>query len=289
MNKQEKGITLIALIITIVILIILAGVAIGAINNNNLIGYASEAANRFKDKQNKENTILTEYEDWFNNDDIIDDVPDNPNEDDSAEPKEELSCVKGGTKHNFNVSYLAIDEIDHRTIKECSDCGYKEYSRIENHEWTGGGYCEHCFYDPYALCDQVGHALYTTIEPTCSNEGKRECIRCGAYEVISRVDHKFVRVSYIEATCSNVSKEELTCDFGCGETKVVQGTETNMNNHKSLVTLYEKYDSSEHKKMIKCLACESILQDWYKEVHEFEHLPSNVDHCVKCDEYVADF
>ena len=34
-NKKQKGITLIALVVTIVVLIILAGISIGAITGNN--------------------------------------------------------------------------------------------------------------------------------------------------------------------------------------------------------------------------------------------------------------
>ena len=60
--KQQKGITLLALIITIVILIILAGVAISTIQNTDIIGYANNAGNTYKQKQNKEEGILGEYE-----------------------------------------------------------------------------------------------------------------------------------------------------------------------------------------------------------------------------------
>ena len=41
--RQEKGITLIALIITIVVLLILAAVAIGTVTNSDIIGYANQA------------------------------------------------------------------------------------------------------------------------------------------------------------------------------------------------------------------------------------------------------
>ena len=46
-NKQERGITLIALVVTIVVLLILAGVSISlVINNNGVISKAKEAKNR---------------------------------------------------------------------------------------------------------------------------------------------------------------------------------------------------------------------------------------------------
>ena len=51
-NKQEKGITLIALVVTIVVLLILAGVSISLVlNNNGIISKAKEAKNRYAEAQ----------------------------------------------------------------------------------------------------------------------------------------------------------------------------------------------------------------------------------------------
>ena len=66
MNKKLKsklGITLIALVITIIILLILAGVTISSIVNGGLIGRASEA--EFK-------TRMAEYRDGLNYGEQID-------------------------------------------------------------------------------------------------------------------------------------------------------------------------------------------------------------------------
>ena len=62
-NKTEKGITLIALIITIVVLLILAAVAISSITNDGILSYANNAATGYQEAQGKENGILQEYED----------------------------------------------------------------------------------------------------------------------------------------------------------------------------------------------------------------------------------
>ena len=51
-NKQEKGITLIALVVTIVVLLILAGVSISLVlNNNGVISRAKEAKNQYAEEQ----------------------------------------------------------------------------------------------------------------------------------------------------------------------------------------------------------------------------------------------
>ena len=52
--KQNKGITLVALIITIIILLILSGVAINAINNTNLIAKSESAVETSKKKTAEE-------------------------------------------------------------------------------------------------------------------------------------------------------------------------------------------------------------------------------------------
>ena len=65
-NKQEKGITLIALVITIVVLLILAGVSLSLVlNNNGVISRAKEAKNRYAEAQTNEEKQLNEVSDWI--------------------------------------------------------------------------------------------------------------------------------------------------------------------------------------------------------------------------------
>ena len=62
--KKKKGITLIALIITIVILLILAGIVIASLTGDNgLFKRAQQARKNTLDAQNKENATLQGYED----------------------------------------------------------------------------------------------------------------------------------------------------------------------------------------------------------------------------------
>lgn len=61
--KNSTGITLIALIITIIILLILAGISIASLTQTGLFKKAKEAKQNTIDAQLKENTILNEYGD----------------------------------------------------------------------------------------------------------------------------------------------------------------------------------------------------------------------------------
>lgn len=62
-RKSEKGITLVALVITIILMLILAGVAISfALGENGLIKIAKQARNNYINAQEQENILLGEYE-----------------------------------------------------------------------------------------------------------------------------------------------------------------------------------------------------------------------------------
>ena len=59
MLREEKGITLVALIITIIVLIILAAVTIIAVQNTDLVGRAQNATITYAANQKYENETLT--------------------------------------------------------------------------------------------------------------------------------------------------------------------------------------------------------------------------------------
>ncbi len=63
MRKNNRGITLIALVITIIILLILAGVTIGQLTGNGLFDKAKLAKEKSEQAQEDENKILGNYED----------------------------------------------------------------------------------------------------------------------------------------------------------------------------------------------------------------------------------
>ena len=65
-KKQERGITLIALVVTIVVLLILAGVSISLVlNNNGVISKAKEAKNQYAEAQTNDEKQLNEVSDWI--------------------------------------------------------------------------------------------------------------------------------------------------------------------------------------------------------------------------------
>ena len=66
LNKKNKGITLIALVITIIILLILAGISISALTNQGLFKNAKEAQNATEKAEEEQGKILNEYEDEIN-------------------------------------------------------------------------------------------------------------------------------------------------------------------------------------------------------------------------------
>ena len=65
-SMGERGITLVALIVTIIVLLILAGVTISTIfGENGLINKAKTAAQKYKEQSELEKTKLGELENWI--------------------------------------------------------------------------------------------------------------------------------------------------------------------------------------------------------------------------------
>lgn len=64
--KEEYGITLVALAVTIIILLILAGISIQAITQTNLFGKTEQAKGEMDNAQKKENVTLSSYMDAIN-------------------------------------------------------------------------------------------------------------------------------------------------------------------------------------------------------------------------------
>lgn len=67
MFKAEKGITLVALVITIIVLIILAGVSIAAVSTFNIPGNAKTAAESYKANAVTENSTIEGYNSTISN------------------------------------------------------------------------------------------------------------------------------------------------------------------------------------------------------------------------------
>ena len=61
-GMKEKGITLVALVITIVILLILAGISISTLTNTGIFGKVKEAKNASENADKEQSQILSGYE-----------------------------------------------------------------------------------------------------------------------------------------------------------------------------------------------------------------------------------
>ena len=66
LSKKNKGITLVALVITIIILLILAGISISALTNTGIFGKAKDAKQKSDEAALDQNTKLDEYESEIN-------------------------------------------------------------------------------------------------------------------------------------------------------------------------------------------------------------------------------
>lgn len=88
--KREKGITLIALVVTIIILLILAGVSLGLLTGQNgIIDRSKESARKYNESSLNEQIKMNEIEQW------IDDV----------------NSGKGGTQENKSKGYFTATSL----------------------------------------------------------------------------------------------------------------------------------------------------------------------------------
>ena len=60
--KNSKAITLVALVITIVILLILAGISISALTNTGIFQKAKDAKSASENAERDEDTLISKYE-----------------------------------------------------------------------------------------------------------------------------------------------------------------------------------------------------------------------------------
>ena len=67
-RRKEKGITLVALVVTIIVLIILAGVTLNIVlDNDGIINKAKQAVGDYENSQREEQEMLGEIENYMNN------------------------------------------------------------------------------------------------------------------------------------------------------------------------------------------------------------------------------
>ena len=110
-KKNIKGITLVALVITIIILLILAGISIKALTQTGLFEKAKQAKQKSKDAQELENATLTNYENSIGK--YIDGNRENNNTFSSTELLNEPAIIPTSTANVIrNLNFQLKDSIE---------------------------------------------------------------------------------------------------------------------------------------------------------------------------------
>ena len=169
MKEKNKGITLIALIITIVVMLILVGVSVSILINSNLIGVAEKTATAYNQATQKETTLegitannktLTEY----------------------------VNATK--RKINFTIDGNTYEAYEGETwaewVERCYPNGTKNmlsedpvYNIVNVYyfgEWTSVGMNVNMFYHRSTFCYRVGDNWYRCpqyIDPIIEGAGYR--------------------------------------------------------------------------------------------------------------------
>ena len=202
--KKNRGITLIALIITIILLLILVGVSVNVIIKGNLFSNAQKAVDGTNAKVNEQQTIMDELmNEW---DEIEKDYCSHNWKD--GEILLQPTCTTTGKKQMVcencgNLLEVEIPALGHNYVNRvCTRCGEKE-----------PGCTTHTYGD-----------WVITKSPTCVAEGskKRTCTVCGVEEVETIPAtgvHTYGEWKVTkQATCTADGTKTKTCT-GCGATQ----------------------------------------------------------------------
>ena len=202
--KKNRGITLIALIITVILLLILVGVSVNVIIKGNLFSNAQKAVDGTNAKVNEQQTIMDELmNEW---DEMEVDFCSHIWKD--GETLLEPTCTEAGKKQ-----------------KVCENCGKLLEVEIpalghnyENRVFTRCGEAE-----PGCTTHTYGDWIITK-SPTCIAEGskKRTCTVCGVEKVETipaTGEHTYGEWQVTkQATCTADGTKTKTCT-GCGATQ----------------------------------------------------------------------
>ena len=227
--KKNRGITLIALIITVILLLILVGVSVNVIIKGNLFSNAQKAVDGTNAKVNEQQTIMDELmNEW---DEMEVDFCSHIWKD--GETLLEPTCTEAGKKQKVCENCGKLLEVEIPALghnyenRVCTRCGEKEPG-CENHtfgdwvitknatcvaEGSKKRTCTVCGVEEVETIPATGEHTYgewkVTKQATCTADGTKTktCTGCGATQsqVIAKSGHNFVN-----GTCSV-----------CGETLII--------------------------------------------------------------------
>ena len=227
--KKNKGITLIALIITIILLLILVGVSINLAIKGNLFGSAEKAVSATNDKVGKQQSIIDELMDEF---DAMEAEICSHIWKDGAILKES-TCTAEGKKQKVCENCKKVIEIEtpalgHNFVNRvCTRCGEKEpgctthtygdWVITKNATCVAEGSkkrtCTVCGVEEVETIPATGVHTYgewqVTKQATCTADGTKTktCTVCGATQSqsIAKLGH-----NYVNGTCTRCGeKQEL--------------------------------------------------------------------------------
>ena len=132
MKKKSNGITLVALVITIILLLILAGISISALTNTGIFGKAKEAKDASENAEKEQKQTLSEYEKELNKYTAQELTNDKVNK---------VLSETTGAESAYSGDYVEEDTNDSSTLKNIDGKSIaKNITNFKNSVNANGGY-----------------------------------------------------------------------------------------------------------------------------------------------------
>lgn len=206
--KEEKGITLVALIVTIIILIILAGITISlSLEEDGIINHAREAKEQYQNAQQYEEVETLNYSNVI--DEIVVGKTENNNSNHNFEKSEYITDIK------FDVSEISAEEfkvtVDVSTTDETKVLGYHYMVYEENN--INKNLCKMSKEKEIFITGLNGNSEYTIyvvgydIYNNCIYSSEKKVKTLSTFDVFEIMNKKSRTLSYYGVTYSLPNNE----------------------------------------------------------------------------------
>lgn len=253
-SREQKGITLITLVVTITIMLLLSSIIISSIQNNGVLNQVGDEKNKFAQTESKYKNLLAEQKNLLNNNlyqNATGSITIIEQKDETPPSKPQIIIATGykeGTVYKSAVQVEIISGSD-------KESGVKEtrYSLDSGHTW----FTQDSDREVYDILENGSRTIHAITYDKAGNSSEEESIL-----IFIDIQHTFNEVIIKAATCTESGTTKYTCIHpGCEYSYTEETLALGHNNHEYTYTLASCTEKG--KQEWKCSRCEKVVQVMY--------------------------